>query len=153
MGNKMKVITKFPNYSITKCGKIYNNKSKKWLSPIKQKTGYYVVFLGAFNPRYIHRLVLEAFVGTCPENMECCHKNGNRQDNNLSNLYLGTRIDNKRDSIKHNTHIHKLNNEDVKLIKYLYNTKLFSLRTLAWQFNVCYNTIFQIIKGITWKRI
>src|SRR5215469_11602400 len=36
--------------------------------------------------RFVHILVLEAFVGPCPSGMECCHGDGNPKNNNLSNL-------------------------------------------------------------------
>ncbi|WP_301121090.1 NUMOD4 motif-containing HNH endonuclease [Mycolicibacterium fortuitum] len=54
----------------------------------------------------IHRLVLEAFVGPCPDGMECCHNDGNTSNNHLSNLYWGTRIDNAQDRIRHGTNHH-----------------------------------------------
>jgi len=38
------------------------------------------------NTVYIHRLVLETFVGESPPNHVCDHKNGIRDDNRLSNL-------------------------------------------------------------------
>jgi hypothetical protein len=50
--------------------------------------------------RFIHRLVLEAFVGPCPEGKECCHKNDIADDNNLVNLYWGTRSENIADAFK-----------------------------------------------------
>lgn len=36
--------------------------------------------------KLVHRLVLEAFRGPCPEGMECSHINGHSRDNRLSNL-------------------------------------------------------------------
>lgn len=53
---------------------------------------------------YIHRLVMAAFVGPCPEGMEVCHNNGNPTDNRLTNLRYGTAADNRSDSVKHGTH-------------------------------------------------
>lgn len=38
----------------------------------------------------IHRLVLQAFVGPCPEGMEARHLNGDPSDNRLENLCWGT---------------------------------------------------------------
>jgi NUMOD4 motif/HNH endonuclease len=42
----------------------------------------------------IHRMVLEAFVGPCPEGMECRHGPGGSLDNRLVNLSWGTHLDN-----------------------------------------------------------
>ena len=40
--------------------------------------------------RFIHRLVLEAFVGPCPVGGECMHKDDNPRNNSLRNLKWGT---------------------------------------------------------------
>ena len=50
---------------------------------------------------YVHRLVLLAFVGPCPEGMECRHKNRKRDDNRLDNLEWGTPDDQVEDKIRH----------------------------------------------------
>ena len=47
--------------------------------------GYRQVLLnGKF--RYLHRIVLEAFVGPCPEGHECDHINRDKDNNELTNL-------------------------------------------------------------------
>lgn len=46
--------------------------------------------------KQIHRLVLETFVGPCPD--------GKVGNNNVDNLYWGTRQDNVNDAIRHGTH-------------------------------------------------
>lgn len=50
----------------------------------------------------VHRAVLEAFVGPCPDGMECRHLNGDRRDNRLGNLAWGTRQENMADNVLHN---------------------------------------------------
>ena len=50
---------------------------------------------------YLHRVVLEAFVGPCPEGMECAHDNGISTDCRLRNLAWKTRRANADDRIKH----------------------------------------------------
>jgi hypothetical protein len=50
-----------------------------------------------------YRLVLEAFVGKCPQGMECCHNDGNPMNNNLSNLRWDTPKNNHADKVKHGT--------------------------------------------------
>lgn len=53
--------------------------------------------------RYVCHLVLEAFVGPCPEGLECCHNNGNCHDNRLDNLRWDTRQANIVDRDHHGT--------------------------------------------------
>jgi hypothetical protein len=45
----------------------------------------------------VHRLVLEAFVGPCPDGMECRHLNNDPADNRLENLAWGTKAENGAD--------------------------------------------------------
>ena len=52
----------------------------------------------------IHRLILLAFVGPCPDGHEVRHLDGNRSHNTLANLAYGTRSENVRDAIEHGTH-------------------------------------------------
>ena len=51
---------------------------------------------------YVHRLVLEAFVGPCPDGMECCHYNDIPDDNRLENLRWDTHHANLQDQIRNN---------------------------------------------------
>lgn len=65
--------------------------------------GYLVVGLhkdGRQLTKSVHRLVLEAFVGHCPEGMEACHYNDERTDNRLVNLRWDTRSENRKDNIR-----------------------------------------------------
>ena len=53
---------------------------------------------------YIHRLVLESFVGPCPEGMEGRHfPDRNPNNNRLENLSWGTHTENMQDKIIHGT--------------------------------------------------
>lgn len=58
---------------------------------------------GTSEQKYVHRLVLEAFVGPCPPGLETRHLNGDSFDNRLSNLRWGTRAENAADRIRHGT--------------------------------------------------
>lgn len=70
----------------------------------------------------VHRLVLSAFVGPCPEGMEACHFPDRSKSNNaLSNLRWDTRSANNIDSVKHGTHGRlKFSRDDI--------ARIFSLR-------------------------
>jgi hypothetical protein len=59
--------------------------------------GYPFITLSRDNrqyPRPVHRLVLEAFQGACPEGMEALHGPGGKTDASLTNLRWGTRAEN-----------------------------------------------------------
>ncbi len=65
--------------------------------------GYRSVALPGYPSKLVHRLVLEAFIGQCPDGMECCHNNGVRNDNRLSNLRWDTTSANMFDKQRHGT--------------------------------------------------
>ena len=53
--------------------------------------------------RLVHRLVLTAFVGPCPDGMLTRHLNGDPADNRLANLVWGTPSENNTDARNHGT--------------------------------------------------
>lgn len=55
---------------------------------------------------YVHRLVMAAFVGPCPDEMEICHNNGDPTDNRLENLRYDTRSENMIDIVRSGEHHH-----------------------------------------------
>lgn len=69
----------------------------KMLRPgVQKKSGHVSVAIGKGNSRLVHQLVLEAFVGPCPEDHEVLHLDHNPANNRLSNLKYGTRSENIR---------------------------------------------------------
>jgi hypothetical protein len=63
-----------------------------------------VVSLGKHDQRLLGRLVLEAFVGPCPQGMECCHFPDRDPANcRLDNLRWGTSKENTGDQRLHGT--------------------------------------------------
>ena len=165
----MKTIPNFPDYQITKYGRVWSNprislqgnKLKGlWLKSETTK-GYFRVVLCKNNKphkRYIHRLVLETYVSSCPKEMEACHGNGNRQDNRLENLRWDTKSNNQQDSIRHGTFVRgeksgmaKLTKVKVRVIRYLRKVAKFSGNDLAWQFNTTRSNIYAICNKHSWK--
>jgi hypothetical protein len=119
--------------------------------------------------QYVHRLILFAFVGPCPESMECCHNNGIPCDNRPENLRWGTRTDNIQDAIKHATFsgnplplgkgedhlLAKLKEEDVLIIRRVCvaGSKTHGYGALAKRFGVTRGAILQVVRRKTWKHI
>ena len=56
--------------------------------------------------RTVHSLVLEAFVGPCPQGMEARHLDDDPTNNRLDNLIWGSRSENSGDAIRNNKHFH-----------------------------------------------
>ena len=165
MGN-YKEIKEFPNYLINNTGKIWSIKRKQYLKPYYIGYGgkeYLAVGLYTKSKRYqfkVHKLILETFVGPCPDNMECCHRDGNRFNNKLENLRWDTRKENIKDSIKHGTHQclrreeqsanHKLTKKEVTEIRQLHSSGYFSQRHLGEIYNIHPTMVSRIIKYKNW---
>ena len=101
---------------------------------------------------YLHRLVLETFLGPIPEGMDVCHNNGIRTDNRLSNLRWATRKENLADTHKHGTHQygeahgrHKLSDADVSDIQASFG--LVSAVEVADIYGVHRNHVWSIWRG------
>lgn len=102
--------------------------------------------------RYVHHLVLEAFVGPCPDGMEACHNNGNGLDNRLENLRWDTHDNNMYDSIVHKHQVGKLTLEDVVRIKKLLSLG-FLQSEIAFEFKVAQSLISRIKNGVRWNHV
>ncbi len=96
-----------PQYRIGDDGIVYgiNGRARKLT---RTKKGYMTVGLclegdGRQTQFRVHRLVLETFVGLCPDGMEACHRNGDPGDNKLSNLRWDTHENNMLDAVRHGT--------------------------------------------------
>jgi hypothetical protein len=110
-----------------------------------------------FRKQYlIHRLVLETFVGKCPDGMEGCHNDGNRKNYVLSNLRWDTRSNNALDKRKHGTWQGGENANGVKLTTdeaiYIKYSKE-SCNKLAKKFKIGATTVSRIKSGKSWIHI
>ena len=100
--------------------------------------------------------VLEAFVGPCPQGVECCHNDGNCLNNAESNLRWDTSKSNKADQLLHGTRIcgerintAKLTAADVREIR----DSGQSAGVLAEKFGVTKTLIYMILGRKVWKHI
>lgn len=106
----MATITGFEGfYRTQESGEVISLRSGRPLKPwYGTKDGYARVSLcdgtGRKRKRLVHHLMLESFVGPRPAGMLGLHRDGNRRNNAISNLYWGTYSDNLNDAVRHGTH-------------------------------------------------
>lgn len=100
-------------YQISDKGRVkrigsYRNQATSWksgrlLKPTPKDRGYMIVGLSNNNKvktAYVHRLVAEAFIPNPQDKPTVNHKNGDRSDNNASNLEWATYLENNIHSIE-----------------------------------------------------
>ena len=95
----------------------------------------------------VHRMVMAAFVGPCPDGMEVCHGDGDGHNNALCNLRYDTRSANVLDKYKHGTMNHRVNAEMLEFVRN--NRGLIPQRVLGEKFEVSKSTIGCIQRGET----
>ena len=129
---------------------------------VPDKDGYLMVKMqrGAKqHTRKVARLVLELFVGSCPEGMQSCHNDGVKTNNAVSNLRWDTREGNERDKLSHGTRLSgekmptaKLTRDQVVEIhrRRAAGETLFSLAT---KYGVAFQHIGQIVTGKRWREV
>ncbi len=165
----------FPGYQVSRLGRFRTSLTWRKHAPLPRgqwryinrkpgSPGYILMTLfrdGRPHPRFLHRLVLETFVGPCPEGMEACHYDGDKTNNSLANLRWDTRKANIGDRIRHGTmnmpcgsrHFRaKLTEADIPKIRKLYRSGLL-IREIAAQFNVGYSAIRSVLIGRLWKHV
>ena len=157
----MKKIQGFPGYFINNKSEVFStlvrHNLKKLIFPQKPRKlsfhynnhGYKVVDLRKNkkrNRRFVHRLMLETYVGECPKGMECRHLNGIKTDNSLENLKWGTKSENQMDRLTNNTSNRGERHSNSKLTK----KQVIEIRCLAKGFN---KGVREIDNGGNYKEI
>jgi len=136
------------------------------LKPTPDRAGYLRVVLYRGGKRfrvYVHRLVLETFIGDAPSpKHEGNHKNGNKADHRVENLEWITPSENckhafrmlGREIIRGEAHVNaKLTRDDVIEIRRLYATGEHTQAELGKRFGVHATTIGLIIRRETWQHV
>lgn len=134
------------------------------LKPYQQPNGYLTVVLtatalGKRSTRYVHHVVLEAFVGPRPDGMDGCHDpDRDRRNCHLANLRWDTRGGNLADKLAHGTQtrgeshpVAKLTGEQVRAIFDLRGKM--SQAEIGRKFSVTGGMVHRIFKGIAWKHV
>lgn len=164
----------FPDYEVSDLGrvrswKIWGRKATdppRLLTPGNTTLYDFVVLLNGDKRRncLVHRLVLEAFVGPCPEGMEARHLNGSSRDNSLENLEWASHMENMQDKVAHGT-LNKnrpsgdshpssvLDSEAVRAIRREYASGGITQQALADKYKTSRANIGLIVTRKNWKQV
>ncbi len=158
----------FPCHRIGSDGTVWSC-AKKWkigkwrLVRQVNSTGYRAVTLtrkGFEKQIKVHRLVLLAFVGPCPEGMHGCHNDGDRWNNNQDNLRWDTPKENGKDKILHGrslvgvkNHKAKVTETKVRTIRRLYATGCYSQESIGKIYGIGQDQVSSIVRFESWPHV
>lgn len=149
-------------YYVEEDGRVFSKKSNRYLKPFKMKNGYYVINLGKYNRELVHRLVAKVYLENPNQFKEVNHKDGNKENNHMSNLEWCTRQQNCQHAHdlglnyakKGSNNVNSLLTEDQVLeIRRLHKTKIYSCRQIGEMFGVKGSTIDYIVNYKAWKHV
>lgn len=107
----------------------------------------------------VHVLVATAFIGPCPEGMECAHKDGDKMNCRADNLEWKTHVDNERDKVGHGTLLmgeqhgkSKLGEADVLQIVKMVDSGM-TMTEVASLKSVSRPTVGHIMSGRLWSHL
>ena len=109
--------------------------------------------------RFVHQLVLEAFIGPCPVGMVARHGPHGKYNNHLYNLSWGTQKENIADKERDGTRIYgivhhnaKMDPDKVRSARQQYAEGV-SILSLSFKFGIAKTTMRSILKRETWKEV
>lgn len=107
----------------------------------------------------VHRLVVEAFIGPCPEGLQVTHNDGDPSNPRLENIRYTTAADNNMDKVAHGTQQYgeknpasKLTDDSVREIRSALASGE-SKMSQARHYGVSHKTIRNIANGIIWTHV
>lgn len=149
-------------YDVSDLGRVRNASTGRVLKPrpMPNRGGHLQVQLGrAGGNRYVHALVLEAFVGPRPDGLVCRHEDGDPTNNRVGNLSWGTVPENHGDTIRHGRTTRgekdaqaKLTESDVRAIRAARADGV-PLKALAERYGVRESCISRAATGKRWGHL
>lgn len=149
----------FDKYEISEAGIVRNTKSGREVKQFLGKDGYFRIQI-AGKTRTVHRLVALNFVPADVGKDFVNHKDGNKQNNHVSNLEWCTRSENLKHAYDHGLKNSngmkngrsKLTEKDVAFIRthHVRRDNVFGTNALAKRFGVARQTISAVVSGQNW---
>ena len=151
-------------YSVTNKGRVYSEKRGKFLKPSVNSSNYKKVVLNGKN-LYVHRLVAEAFCDNHDNLCEVNHKDGNKWNNNYTNLEWVTKSDNAQHAFdmglrtisgytryKVSKSAHRFSDYEIEEIRKMYYDGM-KKQEIADKIGCYSSTICDILNGNTYREI
>ncbi|MEB9013982.1 HNH endonuclease [Bacillus cereus] len=150
------------NYEVSTLGNIRNKVTLRVLKPYTMK-GYKRIKISKDNKKksyLLHRLVALTFIDNPSNHPEVNHKDGNKNNNTLTNLEWCTRTDNLKHAYATNLKSHvgerhpraTVTDSQVIEIKEMLQ-KGYTPKEIMEKYNVSKHTVSRIKTGVTWKHI
>lgn len=148
------------NYEASSDGHIRNKKTQRILREFVGRDGYLRTQFDG-KTRTVHRVIASAFIPVVPGKDYVNHMDGNKQNNNVSNLEWCTFSENLRHAYAaglktsrgiHNGR-HRLSEDDVSYIRknYIPRDPTYGGKAMASRFGVAHQTISAVAKGQNWS--
>lgn len=145
----------FPDHEISNLGRV-----RRYLEPFLMSNGYPHVSLGSKTKRrYLHQLVLEAFVGRRESGQVIRHLDGDKTNARLDNLRYGSYEENYADLVEHgggnrgSRHgLAKLTDEQAGEIRRRF-LDAEEVQNLADEFEVSVRLVRMIGRGERWRHL
>ena len=154
------------DYEIYTNGKVWSNKSQKWLTIFVDRNGYCRVklIIGKTHGKLysVHRLVATAFIANPDNKPDVNHKDGNKSNNDVDNLEWVTKSENVIHAINHKLkpvlkgRLHGMAKYDdivIEQVCQFLEDGLLTLKEINKLTNVGMNTIYHIIDKASWTHV
>lgn len=154
----------WPGYWISDQGRVWSDKTHRFLRPGTQLNGYQFVVLtkpGQKRNHRIHVLVAQHFLGPRPPGFEVNHKNGIKEDNRVANLAWVSHRENMRHALRTGLnwargerHPHaKLTEAQVRELRAAYARGGVTQKELAHRVGVSPGYMNLILRGKRWRHL
>jgi hypothetical protein len=161
-------------YEVSEYGEVRRTQNRRWrkkgtaVTQNRDRFGYRRVQLYDSKTRQrhtfaVHRLVMQAFVGDCPDGHEVNHKDGDKANNHLSNLEYVTHRENIQHSFKKLNRTQRVPRGEQSGVAKLTAAQVLEIRAraangerrmaLGTEFGVTSTCITSIVRRVTWKHI
>lgn len=161
-GERWRRIALDPRYLVSDLGRVVRE-SNLWVvrtGSMNKKHGGYPRLTIAGKARLVHLLVLETFVGPCPEGHEANHEDGNHANAKLSNLSWVTRAYNQEHATRTGLRKHltgeahpnaKVTRAQAEEIRRRYAVGDISMLNLGYEYGITRGAVDAIVKGKVWR--